>query len=277
MHELLSSCVYLRVSKCTNSLKLQMQIDFHMNSFLPDYLLRKILVAILLVVLCSQVFAQKKFDDQRSVSVPDNRNSNAALQSASILKMNVFAPLLGYSQFSWEKYIRNNRSLELGLGIIGAGKNLHIEQRAIFSPDDYRHGHKNQFGGFFELGYKFVKRSKAMKKSSKSGIIHSFEGAYLKPSLVMGTYNFNQFSDNSTFTKIRRHHNFGALLINVGGQWAISSRLVFDTYIGGGAEVDNVKFDDDLYGHPFVLVVAKDNPSLNFAFTAGFLLGFLLN
>lgn len=248
-----------------------------MNSFLPNYLLRKFLVSTLLVVLYSQVFAQNKLDYQRRASKSNHKDSNASLRSASVLKMNVFAPLLGYSQFSWEKKIRHHRSLELGLGIIGAGKNLHIEQRAIFSRDNnYRHAHRNQFGGFFELGYKFVKRSKAMKMSSKLGIINSFEGAYLKPSFIVGTYNYNQFSDNSTFAKIRRQHSFGALLINVGNQWAIGSRLLFETYIGGGAEVDNVKPGDDLYGHPFVLAVAKDNPSVNFAITAGFRLGFLL-
>ncbi|MEO8862327.1 MAG: hypothetical protein ABI358_12930 [Ginsengibacter sp.] len=107
------------------------------------------------------------------------------------------------------------------------------------------------------------------------GIINSFEGAYVKPSFIMGAYSFNQCSDDSIATKIRRHHSFGALLLNVGDQWAIGSRLLFEVYIGGGAEVDNVKGGDDLYGHPFVLAVAKDNPSVNFACTAGFRLGFL--
>jgi hypothetical protein len=44
--------------------------------------------------------------------------------------------------------------------------------------------------------------------------------------------------------------------------------------MGGGAEMDNVKEGDGLYGHPFVFAEAKDNPTVNFAFTAGFRLGF---
>jgi len=239
--------------------------------------MRKILVSTLLVFLYSQVFAQEKSAHDRPAGVPDQGYSDAALRSASVLKMNVFAPLLGYSQFSWEKYTGHHSSLELGLGIIGAGKNLHIDHRSIFSPNyNYRPDHKNQFGGFFELGYKFVKRINAIKMTGNNfGLINRFEGLYVKPSFIIGAYNFNQFSDDSIRTKIRRHHNFGALMLNVGDQWAISSRLLFELYFGGGAEIDNVKGGDDLYGHPFVLAVAKDNPSVNFACTAGFRLGFL--
>lgn len=239
--------------------------------------MRKILVSTLLVVLYSQVFAQNKFAQDRHAAVPDQGYSIAAQRSASVLKMNVFAPLLGYSQFSWEKYTGRHSSLELGLGIIGAGKNLHIDHRPILSPDyNYRPDHRNQSGVFFELGYKFVKRIKAIKMSGNNfGIINGFEGPYVKPSIITGAYNFNQFSHDSMAAKIRRHHSFGALLLNLGDQWAIGSRFLFDVYIGGGAEVDNVKGADDLYGHPFVLAVAKDNPSVNFACTAGFRLGFL--
>jgi hypothetical protein len=66
-------------------------------------------------------------------------------------------------------------------------------------------------------------------------------------------------------------------MLNFGDQWPIGRKLFLEFYMGGGAEIDNVKDGDDLYGHPFVLAVAKDNPSLNFAFTAGFRFGFLLN
>ncbi len=248
-----------------------------MSNILPNYLLRKVLVSSLLVVVYSPVFAQNKLAHERSAAIPHHGYSNASVRSASVLKINVFAPLLGYSQFSWEKFTSHHSSLELGLGIIGAGKNLHIDHRPILSPNyNYRPGHRNQSGGFFELGYKFVKPIKAIKMSINNfGIVNNFEGAYVKPSFIMGAYNSNQFSHDSGAVKIRRHHSFGALLLNVGDQRAIGRRLLFDVYIGGGAEVDNVKGEDDLYGHPFVLAVAKDNPSVNFACTAGFRVGFL--
>ena len=105
---------------------------------------------------------------------------------------------------------------------------------------------------------------------------NTFEGSYIKPSFLAGAYSFNQFRDDSTTATIRRHHRFGALMLNLGHQWAYASKIVLELYMGGGAEIDNVKGEDDLYGHPFVLAVAKDNPSVNFAFSAGFRFGFLL-
>ena len=238
--------------------------------------MRKILVSTLLVVLYSPVFAQNNFADDRNAAVPDQGYSIAALRSANVLKMNVFAPLLGYSQFSWEKYT-GRHSLELGLGIIGAGRNLHIDHRPILSPDyNYRPDHRNQSGFFFELGYKFVKRINAIKMLGNNfAIINGFEGPYVKPSIITGAYSFNQFRHDSMAAKIRRHHSFGALLLNLVDQWEVGSRFLFEGYMGGGAEGDNEKVGDELYGHPFVLAVAKDNPSVNFACTAGFRLGFL--
>lgn len=240
-------------------------------------MLRKILVSTFLILLYTHVFAQNELTHDKPAAVASKENSNPSLQSASILKMNVFAPLLGYSQFSWEKHTGRHSRLELGLGIVGAGKNLRIDRRPIFSRDyNYRPGRRNQLGGFFELGYKFVKGIKGVEMPDNNlGVINSFRGAYVKPSVIIGSYSFNQYSRDSISTKIRRRHRFGALMFNVGNQWEISSRMLFDLYMGGGAELDNVKNGDDLYGHPFVLAVAKDNPSVNFAFTAGFRLGFL--
>jgi hypothetical protein len=146
--------------------------------------MRKILFSILLLFFCSQIFAQN-LSKERITTAPDNKSSNARFKSASVLKVNVFAPLLGYSQFSLEKSIDYLRNIEFGLGIIGAGRDLYIQPRFLglgldrFGRNNYRPGH-------------------------------------------------------------------------------------------------NVKGEDDLYGHPFVLAVAKDNPSVNFAFSAGFRFGFLL-
>lgn len=151
--------------------------------------MRKILFQTLLFFFYSQIFAQNLSSNERVATAPDNTSANATSGLESVLKVNIFAPLLGYSQFSFEKSINHFRNIEFGL---------------------------------------------------------------------------------------RKHHRFTALMLNLGHQWAMSRKLFFELYIGGGAEMDNVKDSDDLYGHPFVLAVAKDNPSVNFAFTAGFRFGFLL-
>ena len=245
--------------------------------------MRKILFSTLLLFFYSQIVAQNISAKGRIATVPDNESSNASFKSASILKVNIFAPLLGYSQFSLEKSIHHLRNIEFGLGIIGAGKDLNIQPHSLalsldrLGPNNYRPGHKNQFGGFFEFGYKFIKPIHSNEISPNNyNAVNTFEGSYIKPSFLVGAYSFNQFRDDSTTATIRKHHRFGTLMLNLGHQWAFDSKIVLELYIGGGAEIDNVKDGDDLYGHPFVLAVAKDNPSVNFAFTAGFRFGFLL-
>jgi hypothetical protein len=238
--------------------------------------MRKLLFSILLLFFYSQLFAQNISPKEREATPPENK-----FRSASVLKMNIFAPLIGYSQFSLEKSVSHLRNIEFGLGIIGAGRDLNIEPHLSFSLDrfergKYRPGHKNQFGGFFEFGYKFIKRIHSNEISSNNyNGLNSFEGSYIKPSFLVGAYGFNQFRDDSTTATIRKHHRFGAVMLNLGHEWALGSKTVLELYMGGGAEIDNVKAGDALYGHPFVLAVAKDNPSVNFAFTAGFRFGFL--
>ena len=242
--------------------------------------MRKILFSTLLLFFYSQIFAQNISAKERIATAPDNES--VSFNSASVLKVNIFAPLLGYSQFSLEKSIAHLRNIEFGLGIIGAGKDLYIQPYLglgldRFGANNYRSGHKNQFGGFFDFGYKLIMKSHSNKISPNNyNAVNSFEGAYIKPYFLVGAYSFNQFRDDSTTATIRKHHRFGALMLNLGYQLAFNSKIVFELYIGGGAEMDNVKGGDDLYGHPFVLAVAKDNPSVNFAFTAGFRFGFLL-
>lgn len=243
----------------------------------------KILFSTLLIFFSCQIFAQNKQTEKKIATGTIKKPSNSSLNSESVLKLNVISPLLGYSQFSLEKSIANRRSLEFGFGIIGAGRNLNIQPHTIFvsldrlSPVNYRPGHKNQFGSFFEFGYKFIKPIKTYK-SSKSNFkaMHALNGSYIKPSFIFGAYSFNQFRDDSSLVTVRRHHSFGALMVNLGHQWEFKSRVVLELYVGVGGEIDNVKEGDDLYGHPFVLVIAKDNPSSNLAFSAGFRLGFLL-
>ncbi len=245
--------------------------------------MKKNLVSILLLFFYSQIFAQKMSVKETVTTSLDNKSSNASFTSATVLKMNIFAPLLGYSQFSLEKSVNHFRTIEFGLGIIGAGRNLNIQPHFLalgldrLGSNNYRRGHKNQFGGFVEFGYKFIKPFHLNDASPKNyNVVNTFEGSYIKPSFLAGVYSFNQFRDDSTTATIRRHHRFGALMLNLGHEWVFNSKIVLEFYMGGGAEVDNVKDGDDLYGHPFVLAVAKDNPSVNFAFTAGFRFGFLL-
>jgi hypothetical protein len=241
--------------------------------------MKKLSVFILLFIH-SHMFAQNLPARENKVSDDHNKSSNSFFTSPTALKVNVFAPLLGYSQLSLEKPVRQRRNIQLGLGIIGAGMNLSIQGRPMFLFYDgysYHHpGMRNQFGGFIELGYKFIKPVHANNRLPVNYYWgNAFGGSYLKPSILVGAYSFNQFSHDSTYSIVRRHHSFGALMLNAGHQWQFNDRILLEMYLGGGAEIDNVKDGDDLYGHPFVLAVAKDNPSVNFSCTAGFRVGYV--
>jgi hypothetical protein len=129
-------------------------------------------------------------------------------------------------------------------------KNGHAGLRDLFGGNYHRAGHKNQFGGFFKFGYIFRKLINFETKSQNNfGAVNSFEGLYIKPSFISGAYSFNQFKDDSTTVTVRTHHRFGALLANFGNQWVFDSRIVLEIYFGAGAEIDNAKGGDDLYGH----------------------------
>jgi hypothetical protein len=243
----------------------------------------KMLFSTLLIFFYCQIFAQNKPAEEKIAGGTFTKPLNKSLHSESILKLNIFSPLLGYSQFSFERPIANRRSLEFGLGIIGAGRNLNIQPHTFslafepLHPVNHRPGRKNQFGSFFEFGYKIIQPFNSCTLSQNNfNSMHALEGSYIKPSFIFGAYSFNQFRDDSTLATVRRHHSFGALMVNFGHQWEFDSKIVFELYAGMGGEIDNVRDGDDLYGHPFVLIIAKDNPSVNFAFAAGFRLGFLL-
>src|SRR5665647_945927 len=91
--------------------------------------------------------------EKYKLSYKDPQNYQGQLSKA--IKINFLAPLLGYTQFSFEKSISPLKSYELGLGIIGAGKNSQIDNYYI--NGQYQPYKRNAFGGFVEAGYKFNK------------------------------------------------------------------------------------------------------------------------
>ncbi|MEP6949854.1 MAG: hypothetical protein ABI863_11290 [Ginsengibacter sp.] len=91
--------------------------------------------------------------EKYKVSYKDSQNYEGQLTKA--VKINFLAPLLGYSQFSFEKSVSPLKSYEFGVGIIGAGKNYQINDYYI--NGQYQPYKRNAFGGFVEAGYKFNK------------------------------------------------------------------------------------------------------------------------
>jgi hypothetical protein len=65
--------------------------------------MRKILFSALLIFVYSQIVAQDIPTKEGISTDQGQKSSNAPFKSASVLKMNFFAPLLGYSQFKGVK------------------------------------------------------------------------------------------------------------------------------------------------------------------------------
>lgn len=91
--------------------------------------------------------------EKYKVSYKDSQNYEGQLTKA--VKINFLAPLLGYSQFSFEKSVSPLKSYEFGVGIIGAGKNYQIND--YYVNRQYQPYKRNAFGGFVDAGYKFNK------------------------------------------------------------------------------------------------------------------------
>jgi hypothetical protein len=144
-------------------------------------------------------------------------------QLAKAVKINFLAPLLGYSQFSYEKSVSPLKSYELGIGIIGAGKNYQIDDYYIngqFQP--YK---RNAFGAFVEAGYKFNKLPNFWNKNAR--MTHLMQGSYVKPTATLGFYSDNALNYKTGNPVLEKRNNvFGAIILNFGHQWVFGDKFL---------------------------------------------------
>ncbi len=215
--------------------------------------------------------------EKYKLSYKDPQNYDGQLSKA--IKINFLAPLLGYSQFSYEKSISPLKSYELGLGIIGAGKNRQTSE--YYVDGQYQPYKRNAFGGFVEGGYKFNKLPNFFNKGVR--MTHIMQGSYVKPTATLGFYSDNAINyktGNVNPTLEKRHNVFGAIILNFGHQWVFGDKFLIDIYYGLGYAFDNVKNDDnngyysdDIYNH---FVVQKAGAGANFGVSGGLKVGLLI-
>jgi hypothetical protein len=180
------------------------------------------------------------------------------------IKINFLAPLLGYTQISYEKSVAPLKSYELSLGIIGAGKNTQIDDyyiNGVYEP--YR---RNAFGGFVEAGYKFTKLPNFYNKGLR--MVHLLQGSYAKPEVIFGYYSDNALNYKTGDPVLEKRNNvFSAIIVNLGHQWIFGDRFLLDVYYGIGYAFDNSKnnynnyYSDQIYNH-FVIQKAGDGANL---------------
>lgn len=210
------------------------------------------------------------------VSFKDLANYEGQLRKA--VKVNFLSPLLGYTQVSFEKSISPLKSYELGVGIIGAGKNRQIDN--YYYNGQYQFYKRNAFGGFLDAGYKFNKLPNFFSKGTR--MTHVLQGAYVKPSATLGFYTDNAVNYKNGNPEIEKRNNlFGAVLLNFGKQWVFGEKFLVDVYWGVGYAFDNVSdnssdpyyYADEIYNH---FIVQKAGPGANLGLSGGLKAGLLI-
>lgn len=166
-------------------------------------------------------------------------------QMTKAVKLDFMGPLLGYSQFGFEKSLGVGKSYELSLGIIGLGKSWSIQ----YYDNTFREVKKKQSGAFVSAGYKFGKLPDFIL-FGKTRYTHIMQGTYIKPLVYLGNYSENRIARkvNNTFAIERQHVTFGALQIEAGKQWVFGEKFLLDIYQGLGYGFDNKKDIDEYFG-----------------------------
>jgi hypothetical protein len=213
--------------------------------------------------------------EKYKLSFKDPANYEGQLKQA--VKLNFLAPLLGYTQISFEKSISPLKGYELGVGIIGAGKNYEIDDYYI--NGQYQPYKRNAFGGFIEAGYKFNKLPNFWNKGMRMS--HIMQGTYVKPTATFGYYSDNAINYKTGNPVLEKRNNvFGAIILNFGHQWVFGDKFLVDIYYGLGYAFDNVKDDNDNsyystnnYNH---FVIQKAGPGANLGLSGGLKVGLLI-
>ena len=131
------------------------------------------------------------------------------------IKFNFLAPLLGFSQFTYEQSLKPGQSFETALGIIGMGRPL---------------GGESSKGAFVSAGYKFIKLPNYY--SSGTRYTHIMQGSYLRPNLIIGCYSSGENGETGSIA-------FGGLMLETGRQMVVANRFLVDIYVGAGYAIDN--------------------------------------
>lgn len=213
--------------------------------------------------------------DKFTESFKDPENYTGQLGKG--IKMNFFSPLMGYAQFSYEKSVSPLKSYELGFGIIGAGKNMQMEN--YYFNGQYENYRRDAFGGFLQAGYKFNKLPDYISRGRR--LSHIMQGTYVEPTFTFGYYTDHALDTKSGNTVVEKRNNvFGAILINLGHQWVFGDKMLVDIYYGLGYAFDNSRnrnvddyYNDNSFNH---FVIQKVGSGPNLGLNGGLRVGLLI-
>ncbi len=207
--------------------------------------------------------------------IKDAENYSGQLRRA--LKFDFLAPLIGYSQFSYEQSTGVGKSYEVSLGIIGLGKRTQLD----YYDNSFRSVKRKQAGLFASAGYKFNKLPDFL--FGRTRFSHIMQGAYAKPVFYLGHYSENQViykSATNTYVVDKQKVTFGALQIEFGNQFVFGEKFLMDLYWGLGYGADNKnKNNENTFGgdiSAFNYANARLGKSPGFSTTFGLKAGLLI-
>ncbi len=163
-------------------------------------------------------------------------SSGSAKSNVHIFKFNFFSPLSGHTMLSYEKSIRERRSQELSISIIGAGKNMN----SYYSPQTGNLLYdQKQFGVSLGYGLRYYMPRNVSKR--KNVQVPNLTGFYFKPTVYGNVFRENpDLLNGSTLT-----NNVvlsGAFMMETGWQAIIGKIFTVDAYGGFGYSVINIDY-----------------------------------
>lgn len=178
-----------------------------------------------------------------------------ANQNTNAIKFNFLSPLLGVSEFTYEKNIRPGRSWETSLGLIGLGL------------DQYDHNPRGVYGKF---AYKFMRNPDFYMH--KMHYAHILKGSYIAPEIAIRIMSFDTERDyyngaNYRVTNERKDNFAMALMLKFGKQWVFDDAFLVDMYWGVGYGLGGDDYEILNYG----FIVGDEEVPI--AFTGGIRIG----
>lgn len=186
---------------------------------------------------------------------------NYETQRKNAIKLSFLSPLMGATLLSYEHSVKPGQSMEFGLGIIGAGRDV----------DDV-----NPFGAVAKFGYKFITSPDWYDRRQRYA--HILKGSYIKPEVTFLHYTSDYYrvdyigsTDTYKIVKDKTVTTMFSVMLVGGKQWVFNDLFLVDLFAGVGYGFGhNPRNESWHYGF---LGADNDTP---LTLTAGIKIGFLL-
>ncbi|MDP1726595.1 MAG: hypothetical protein Q8M15_07405 [Bacteroidota bacterium] len=162
-------------------------------------------------------FAADEFSDE----------TNYTEQRKTALKIDPFSILFGMTSIAYEQSTKPGRSRELGLGLIGLGRNDNSEKN---------------YGILIRAGYKFINLPDFYTKGMR--YTHILKGEYIRPEFVFSCYSSTQNHRHYDYNTNTSYYNNDkylitvfAFMLNFGKEYVFDDIFVVDAFAGIGIAI----------------------------------------